>query len=145
MSAAVPIRLIGSVLLVVVTVSCGLLSAPGPIEKSLSAASPGDTVSTDGWCGSSWSRVLVIPPYQDPREVEAALGDTWSGYADTGQAMRDDVVLFTCVSGEQVLTWEAVPRTVADLDTNRILTIEKGVTGVRIEVRDGRRFLSTTP
>jgi hypothetical protein len=134
-------RVVAAGAAILVLGGCGLLHGPGQIQASLAGASPGVSVSTDGWCGANWTRILVIPPYWPSGEVDDVLGEPWPGYADTGQEMRDDVLVFACVDGTKVRSWETGVRTAVDLYSMDIVVITKGESAVSIEVREGRRYL----
>ena len=138
------IKALSLVVLASLVSACGLLGGPGPIERSLSSASVGQSVDTSGWCAGSWQYVLVVPPYWDQDSVNEALGFAWPGYKGTGQDMRDDVNLFICVSSGTVTSSESVPRQTAFLPTNDILTIKRDASSVSVKEDGGRRYLEVT-
>jgi hypothetical protein len=132
-------------LLSLILASCGIVKTQGRIERSLAQASPGQPINMDDWCADSWTRVLIIPPYTARDTVEEALRWEWPGYADTHQEITDTHTLVVCVAESSILSWESVALGVADWDSPDIGVVAKGASTIKIELRDGRRYLIVAP
>lgn len=91
-----------------------------------------------------WDRMIVLPPYSSPPEIEQKLGFPFEDVKSSRSQLEDRYLLLIFVKGDEVAAWLDIPRDRSDLtalvDLGYIARADavfsvRGSTGRRMDVR----------